>query len=169
MERIRRLGSIGVSVGVALVAIGCTSEPHTTPAKATPDPVTFVTTDVPQPASPVQTVAPPPSTTNPPAVNDGDPVYTVRRYLSRWTGHPLQPDDTEGRYPLVCPASTLANNPGRLTGTLSFAADNMTSNQGASGEVEVSVPVTNSSSVTTTLTFDVRKGPQGYCIADITG
>ncbi|MFD0364519.1 hypothetical protein ACFQZZ_24020 [Nocardia sp. GCM10030253] len=103
------------------------------------------------------------------SLNEGDARYTVRRYLSRWVGQPVNPDDTEGKYPLVCPGSVLAANPGRLTGTTAFADSEMTSSPTGISDVEVSVPVTNSSGVTKPTVFMLPIGPDGYCITDISG
>ncbi|WP_433561660.1 hypothetical protein ACQP1O_29275 [Nocardia sp. CA-151230] len=162
------------AVALCALAVGCAQTPHTAHSseKARPVPTgsldTLGTTS--QAATttpaPVTTTAPPQSAPAQPAYTEDDARYTVRRYLSRWIGQPLQPDDTEGRYPLVCAGSTLANNPGRLTGTTAFDADRMTARTGDTGAA-VTVPVTNSSAVTTVLTFTLRAATQGYCIVDI--
>ncbi|MEV6429573.1 hypothetical protein [Nocardia sp. NPDC051463] len=102
-------------------------------------------------------------------LNEGDARYTVERYLSRWIGTPVHADDTEGKYPLVCPGSVQAANPGRLTGTTAFADNQLTSRSTGIAEVEVSVPVTNSSGVARTTVFTLNIGPEGYCISDISG
>ncbi|MEV6773586.1 hypothetical protein AB0N05_33635 [Nocardia sp. NPDC051030] len=99
--------------------------------------------------------------------NDADARYTVQRYLSRWIGKPVNANDTEGKYPLVCAGSTLANNPGKLTGTTAFAASQMTSEKISRSDVEVSVPVTNSSGVSQPTTFSLTVGSEGYCVNDI--
>lgn len=101
------------------------------------------------------------------AFDDADARYAVRRYLSRWIGKPVNADDIEGKYPLVCPGSVLANNPGRLTGTTGFGE--MTTAPAGISDVLVTVPVTNSSGVTQPMVFTVAVGPEGYCINDITG
>lgn len=97
--------------------------------------------------------------------NEADARYTVQRYLSRWTGNPVDKDDVEGKYPLVCAGSVLANNPGRLTGTTAFGQ--LTSKGSGISDVDVSVPVTNSSGVTQPMVFKTTIGPEGYCINDI--
>ncbi|WP_330179105.1 hypothetical protein OHB26_21690 [Nocardia sp. NBC_01503] len=97
--------------------------------------------------------------------NEADARYTVQRYLSRWTGNPVDKDDVEGRYPLVCAGSVLANNPGRLTGTTAFGQ--LTSKGSGISDVDVSVPVTNSSGATQPMVFKTTIGPEGYCINDI--
>ncbi|WP_051021979.1 hypothetical protein [Nocardia pneumoniae] len=114
--------------------------------------------------------------------NDADARHTVRRYLSRFVGSPLDPADKEGTYPLVCkaapatwdPTSTgrpipapLADNQGMLTGTTEFADQQIRSEQLNADYVTVLVPVTNSAGVTQTRTFTLRSGPDGYCIGDV--
>ncbi len=114
--------------------------------------------------------------------NEADARHTVRRYLSRFVGTPLDPSDKEGTYPLVCKASPanwdpngtgsptappLANNPGRLTGTTKFTDQEIRSERLRAGYVTVEVPVTNSSGVTQTRTFTLTAGAEGYCIGDV--
>ncbi|WP_084529729.1 hypothetical protein [Nocardia crassostreae] len=98
---------------------------------------------------------------------EADARYAVYRYLSRWVGRPVDSSDVEGAYPLVCAGSVLAGNPGRLTGTTAFGES--TSRVVGRDDVEVSVPVTNSSGVTGPLVFATAIGPEGYCINDISG
>ncbi|MEV0249880.1 hypothetical protein AB0H76_24985 [Nocardia sp. NPDC050712] len=117
-----------------------------------------------------------------PGYDDADARHTVRRYLSRFVGTPLDPADTEGDYPLVCSASPAAwdptgtgkpvpaplfNNPGRLTGTTKFADQQISSERLRGDYIAVTVPVTNSSSVTQTRTFTLVEQPEGYCIGDV--
>ncbi|MEV6068882.1 hypothetical protein AB0L82_20215 [Nocardia sp. NPDC052001] len=97
--------------------------------------------------------------------NEADARYTVQRYLSRWVGKPVDVNDIEGKYPLVCPGSVLSNNPGRLTGTTGFG-EFSTQPTGIS-DVDVTVPVTNSSGVTQPMLFKTAIGPEGYCINDL--
>lgn len=99
--------------------------------------------------------------------NEADARYAVRRYLSRWVGKPVDANDVEGKYPLVCAGSVLANNPGKLTGTTGFG--DMTSETTGIADVEVSVPVTNSSGVTQPMVFMTTIESEGYCIKDISG
>ncbi|MFE7744084.1 hypothetical protein [Nocardia sp. NPDC057455] len=116
------------------------------------------------------------------AYNDADARHTVRRYLSRFVGTPLDPADKEGDYPLICKASPatwdpkgtgrpsvapLANNQGVLTGVTEFADQQIRSEQVNTDYIAVLVPVTNSSGVTQTRTFTLHSGPDGYCIGDI--
>ncbi|MET8878099.1 hypothetical protein [Nocardia sp. NPDC004604] len=117
-----------------------------------------------------------------PGPNEADARHTVRRYLARFVGTPLDPSDKEGTYPLVCKASPanwdptgtgsptsapLANNPGRLTGITKFTDQEIRSERLRADYVTVEVPVTNSSGVTQTRTFTLTEGSEGYCIGDI--
>ncbi|WP_162958435.1 hypothetical protein [Nocardia yunnanensis] len=158
------------------MTLGCTDSAHTTPAtteRFAPPVGSLDTLGTTSPA--VTTVAPPtaaPTTAAPapaaqPGLSEDDARYTVRRYLARWVGQPLQPDDTEGKYPLVCGGSVLAANPGRLTGTIAFDNDHMTARRTGDTGAEVTVPVTNSANVTTVMTFALRAAAQGYCLADV--
>lgn len=114
--------------------------------------------------------------------NDADARHTVRRYLARFVGEPLDPADKEGDYPLICKATPaewdpsgtgsptappLANNPGKLTGVTDFAGQQIFSDRIGSGYLTVEVPVTNSSGVTKTRTFTLAEGDEGYCIGDV--
>ncbi|MGQ4618334.1 hypothetical protein [Nocardia sp. R7R-8] len=116
------------------------------------------------------------------AYNDADARHSVRRYLSRFVGTPLDPADKEGDYPLVCKASPatwdpkgtgrpspapLANNQGALTGATDFADQQIRSEQVNTEYIAVLVPVTSSSGVTQTRTFTLRSGTDGYCIGDV--
>ncbi|MFE3057012.1 hypothetical protein [Nocardia sp. NPDC059239] len=161
------------AVALCALAVGCAQTPHTAHSSEKARPLPTGSLDTLGTTSQAATTTPAPVTTTPtqsataqPAFTEDDARYTVRRYLSRWIGQPLQPDDTEGKYPLVCAGSTLANNPGRLTGTTAFDADRMTARTGDTGAA-VTVPVTNSSAVTTVLTFTLRAATQGYCVVDI--
>ncbi|WP_309234662.1 hypothetical protein [Nocardia sp. XZ_19_385] len=116
--------------------------------------------------------------------DDADARHTVRRYLSRFVGSPLDPADKEGDYPLLCnanPASwdpngtgkpipaPLFNNSGRLTGTTKFADQQIGSERLRGDYIAVTVPVTNSSGATQTRTFTLVEQPEGYCIGDVSG
>ncbi|GAB2535193.1 hypothetical protein GCM10027167_45210 [Nocardia heshunensis] len=156
------------TVAWCVLAVGCSQSANHAPAadQALPKPVGSLDTlgaTTPE-ATPVTSAAAPSAA---PAFTEDDARYTVRRYLSRWVGQPLLPDDTEGRYPLVCTGSVLANNPGKLTGTISFDNDRMAARRTGDGGAEVTVPVTNSSTMTTIVTFTLRAGAQSYCIEDI--
>ncbi|MFE9582891.1 hypothetical protein ACFYO1_41420 [Nocardia sp. NPDC006044] len=114
--------------------------------------------------------------------NEADARHTVRRYLARFVGTPLDAADKEGTYPLVCKASPatwdpagtgkaisapLADNPGKLTGATKFADQEISSERLRGDYLAVEVPVTNSAGVTKTRTFTLTSGPQGYCIGDV--
>jgi hypothetical protein len=114
--------------------------------------------------------------------NAADARHTVRRYLSRFVGTPLDPTDQEGTYPLVCTASPatwdpkgtgrpqqapLANNPGKLTGSTAFADQEISSDPPQSSYITVHVPVTNSAGVAQNRTFTLSEGTEGYCIGDV--
>ncbi|WP_431966325.1 hypothetical protein [Nocardia sp. bgisy134] len=114
--------------------------------------------------------------------NDADARHTVRRYLARFVGEPLDPADKEGDYPLICKASPaewdpkgtgsptpppLANNPGKLTGATDFAGQQISSDRIGDGYLTVEVPVTNSSGVTQVRTFTLTESDEGYCIGDV--
>ncbi|WP_240771603.1 hypothetical protein [Nocardia sp. CS682] len=114
--------------------------------------------------------------------NDADARHTVRRYLARIVGTPLDAADKDGTYPLVCKASPatwdptgtgrpsaapLANNPGKLTGVTKFADQEISSETLRGDYLAVEVPVTNSAGVTKTRTFTLVAGAQGYCIGDV--
>ncbi|MFE3194200.1 hypothetical protein ACFXHA_34700 [Nocardia sp. NPDC059240] len=168
--RVLRLLSVAAVCGVVA---GCGASAHTVPAAertGTPpvgslDTLGTTSQTVSATAAPQASVAQIPTAA--PALSEDDARYTVRRYLSRWIGQPLQPDDTEGRYPLVCAGSVLANNPGKLTGTISFDNDRMAAHRTGDGGAEVTVPVTNSATVTTIISFTLRAAAQSYCIEDI--
>lgn len=114
--------------------------------------------------------------------NEADARHTVRRYLARFVGAPLDAADKEGTYPLVCKASPatwdptgtgktiaapLAGNPGKLTGATKFADQEISSEPLRGDYLAVEVPVTDSAGVTKTRTFTLTAGPQGYCIGDV--
>ncbi|MBF6238028.1 hypothetical protein IU474_13245 [Nocardia otitidiscaviarum] len=114
--------------------------------------------------------------------NGADARHTVRRYLARFTGEPLDPADQEGTYPLVCAATPgswdpeqtgqattppLALNPGQLTGVTSFIDQSIESAWPDGGYITVSVPVTNASGVQQKRTFTLKSGDEGYCIGDV--
>lgn len=114
--------------------------------------------------------------------NDADARHTVRRYLARFVGTPLDATDKEGTYPLVCKASPadwdptgsgktgaapLATNPGKLTGVTKFADQEIHSDPPRGDYIPVDVPVTNSAGTTQTRVFTLAAGPQGYCIGDV--
>ncbi len=117
-----------------------------------------------------------------PGYDAADARHTVRRYLARLTGRPLDPADQEADHPLICPAepatwdpegsgapvsAPLANDPGTLTGIIGFTDQQISSEQLTVGYMAVDVPVTNASGVTQNRTFLLFEGDEGYCIGDI--
>lgn len=115
------------------------------------------------------------------AYNDADARHTVRRYLARLTDKPIDADDVEDKYPLVCdnsatwdPAGTgaqvappLHDDPTKLGKISGYTDSELTSQPGRLDYVTVSVPVRNSSGVAATKTFTLRVGSNGYCIGDV--
>lgn len=117
-----------------------------------------------------------------PVYDAADARHTVRRYLARSTGQPLDAADLEDRYPLVCAADSatwdpqasgapvvapLAQNPGTLDGITGFADQQISSQPMTTGYMAVAVPVTNASGITQNRTFLLEQGDDGYCIGDI--
>ncbi|WP_225726694.1 MULTISPECIES: hypothetical protein [unclassified Nocardia] len=98
---------------------------------------------------------------------EADARYVVRRYLSRLIGAPVNPDDVEAKYRLVCPDSPLLGKPGILPGITAFAADGITSRPGPNAEVAVTVPVTDAAGTAQTITFALTVSQDGYCIKDL--
>ncbi|WP_280272314.1 hypothetical protein [Nocardia wallacei] len=110
---------------------------------------------------------------------DADARHTVRRYLARAAGTPLDPADREATHPLVCAANwdptgtgraatpPLATNPNKLTGVKSFVDDSITSEQLRTGYLTVSAPVTDSTGAQQERTFTVKATDQGYCVGDV--
>ncbi|PXX63043.1 hypothetical protein DFR70_10697 [Nocardia tenerifensis] len=114
--------------------------------------------------------------------NDADARHTVRRYLARFVGTPLDAADKEGTYPLICKATPatwdptgtgkgipapLAVTPGKLTGATKFADQEISSERLRGDYIAVQVPVTNPAGTTQTRTFTLVAGAQGYCIGDV--
>ncbi|MFQ6229832.1 hypothetical protein [Nocardia sp. NPDC002869] len=117
-----------------------------------------------------------------PVYDAADARHTVRRYLARSAGQPLDPADLEDRYPLVCAASPatwdpestgapvaapLAENPGTLGSITGFTDQQISSQPLTTGYMAVAVPVTNESGITQNRTFLLEQGDDGYCIGDI--
>ncbi|WP_280384828.1 hypothetical protein [Nocardia wallacei] len=112
--------------------------------------------------------------------NDADARHTVRRYLARSTGRPLDPADREDTHPLICDAAwdpagsgrtaaaPLSTNPGKLTGVRSFVDQSITSAPLRGNYLSVSAPVTTASG-TQEQTFTLRLTDQGYCLGDVSG
>ncbi|MBY8858723.1 hypothetical protein K7711_19775 [Nocardia sp. CA2R105] len=117
-----------------------------------------------------------------PTFNDADARHTVRRYLDRVTGTPLDPADKETTHPLRCTAATgtwdptgagrtttapLASEPGKLDDVQSFVDQSLTSGTLRGSYVTVSASVLTTGGVEQTRTFTLKSGKQGYCIGDV--
>lgn len=116
-----------------------------------------------------------------PVYSDIDATYAVERYLGRFTGAPVNPDDLEGDYPLVCdnraiwdPQGTgvptvppLANNPGRLTGSASYNPDSVYVAFTNGVYKTVYADVTNVSGFEQNQVFTLTPAANGYCIGDV--
>ncbi len=116
-----------------------------------------------------------------PMYTDLDAVHTVERYLGRSTGDPVDPNDLEGDYPVVCDNSTpwdpqgtgspiappLANNPGRLTGTASYNPDSVYVAYSDDAYSTVYADVTNVSGFEQNQVFTLTRDGNGYCIGDV--
>ncbi|MGN2634882.1 hypothetical protein ACTD5D_01545 [Nocardia takedensis] len=115
--------------------------------------------------------------------NDADARHTVRRYLARVVGEPLDPADAEADYPLVCavgetewdPRGTgtptrppLAAAADALKGVTEFDGQEISSSRISAEYLTVAAPVTDSTGTTKTRTFTLAESPRGYCIGDIT-
>lgn len=121
--------------------------------------------------------------------NDADARHTVRRYLSRLVGEPLDPADTEDIHPLICAASPadwdptgsgesvaapLAANPRKLGDVTAFTGEQLTSAWLSADYITVDVPVTDDDGVTQARTFTLTQretdagNSAGYCIGDVT-
>lgn len=114
--------------------------------------------------------------------NDADARHTVRRYLSRLVGEPVDPTDAEDTYPLVCAAEPsswdpkatgrattppLAANPGKLTGVTAFIDQSLESEWPREDYITVTGTVTNAAGVQQKRTFTLKSGDEGYCIGDV--
>ncbi|MFD3594056.1 hypothetical protein ACFWU5_15115 [Nocardia sp. NPDC058640] len=118
-----------------------------------------------------------------PAYDDADARHTVRRYLARATGKPLDAADIEADHPLTCKAAPaswdpdgtgnpvappLTGNSGKVGNVTSFAGDELRSEQIRGDYLAVHVPVTTSPGGTRARTFTVTTTAEGYCIGDVT-
>ncbi|WP_068030072.1 hypothetical protein [Nocardia mexicana] len=114
------------------------------------------------------------------AFNDADARHTVRRYLSRSVGRPLNAADREDTHPLICDAAwdptgsgrtaaaPLTINPDKLTGVRSFVDQSITSKPLRGNYLSASAPVTTAAG-TQERTFTLRLTDQGYCLGDVSG
>lgn len=117
-----------------------------------------------------------------PGFNDADARHTVRRYLDRLTGTPLNPADKESTHPLVCPAGPATWDPtgsghptappaaldvGMLGGLESFVDQAITSEAPRGAYIKVSAPVLTALGSQQDRTFTLKDGKQGYCIGAV--
>ncbi|WP_410871672.1 hypothetical protein [Nocardia sp. A7] len=118
-----------------------------------------------------------------PGYDDADARHTVRRYLARATGKPLNAADIEADHPLTCKASPanwdpegtgnptaapLTGDSGKVGNVTSFDEEELRSEQVRGDYLAVHVPVTTSAGGTRTRTFTVVATAEGYCIGDVT-
>lgn len=118
-----------------------------------------------------------------PGYDEADARHTVRRYLARTSGKPLDPADIEADHPLTCKASPaswdptgsgnpvaapLAGDSAKVGNVTSYAGDELRSEQVRGDYLAVHVPVTTSPGGTRTRTFTVVATAEGYCIGDVT-
>ncbi|WP_369633455.1 hypothetical protein [Nocardia sp. JMUB6875] len=115
--------------------------------------------------------------------NDADARHTVRRFLSRSTGKPLDPADREDAFPLVCAAGRtwdpegtgkpanvpLAVNPSKPGTVKTFVDESIKSEWPRGGYITVSVPVTTGTGNQTKQIYTLKSGSEGYCIGDVSG
>ncbi|MFE3191623.1 hypothetical protein ACFXHA_21615 [Nocardia sp. NPDC059240] len=115
--------------------------------------------------------------------NDADARHTVRRYLSRAIGKPIDPSDREDAYPLICAAGRtwdpdgsgkavmvpLAVNPAKAGTVKTFVDDSLKSEWPRGGYITVSVPVTTGTGNQTKQIYTLKSGSEGYCIGDVSG
>ncbi|MEC3914064.1 hypothetical protein [Nocardia sp. CDC160] len=115
--------------------------------------------------------------------NDADARHTVRRFLSRAVGRPLDPSDREDAYPLVCAAgrtwdpdgsgkpanAPLAVNPSKPGTVRTFVDESIKSEWPRGGYITVSVPVTTGTGNQTKQIYTLKSGSEGYCIGDVSG
>ncbi|MFF2394362.1 hypothetical protein [Nocardia sp. NPDC058114] len=118
-----------------------------------------------------------------PGYDDADARHTVRRYLARATGKPLNAADIEADHPLTCKASPASWDPegtgnpiaapltgdsGKVGNVTSYTGEELRSEQVRGDYLAVHVPVTTSPGGTRTRTFTVVATAEGYCIGDVT-
>jgi hypothetical protein len=119
-----------------------------------------------------------------PSFNDADARHTVRRYLDRVTGSPIDPADKESTHPLRCAATPgtwdptgegrattppLATESAALDDVQSFVDQSLTSAALRGPYVSVTASVLTSAGTEQTRTFTLKSGKQGYCIGDVSG
>lgn len=101
-----------------------------------------------------------------PAFDDADARHTVRRFLSRLAGKPLDPADVESRYPLLCDGSAQDRYPAAIAG---FEDQAIKSDWPRGDSITVSVPVTTLTGIQKKQTYTLKSGAGGYCIGDVSG
>ncbi|MGW6727217.1 hypothetical protein ACWF9G_15060 [Nocardia sp. NPDC055029] len=118
-----------------------------------------------------------------PGYDEADARHTVRRYLARAAGKPLDPADIEATHPLTCEATLttwdpqgtgnpaappLTGDSAKVGNVTSYAGEELRSDQVRGDYLAVHVPVTTSPGGTRTRTFTVAPTGEGYCIGDVT-
>ncbi|WP_235581639.1 hypothetical protein [Rhodococcus sp. Leaf278] len=110
-----------------------------------------------------------------------DAAYTVDRYLGRIAGIPVNPNDVEVSYPLVCEsrgtwdpngtglptAPPLAQNPAILPSITSFDPDSVFVTAQNGIYTQVNADIIDASGAYQNRTFVLTVGGEGYCIGDI--
>ncbi|WP_415972070.1 hypothetical protein [Rhodococcus sp. 077-4] len=110
-----------------------------------------------------------------------DAAYTVDRYLGRLAGIPVNRNDVEENYPLVCDgrqtwdplgtgsptAPPLVENPEILPGIASFDPDSVFVTGQNGIYTQVNADIVDASSTYRNRTFVLAVGGEGYCIGDI--
>lgn len=116
-----------------------------------------------------------------PVFDAADAAYTVDRYLGRIAAIPVNPDDVEASYPLVCesrgtwdPNGTgspttppLADNPEILPSITSFDPDSVFVTAENGIYTQVNADIIDASGAYQNRTFVLTVGGEGYCIGDI--
>ncbi|NLU84804.1 hypothetical protein HCA44_18700 [Rhodococcus sp. HNM0569] len=111
-----------------------------------------------------------------------DAEWTLHRYLSRETGRPVDPADTEDRYPLVCPGNSpwdpestgaggeppLKADPDSAPRIASFDTDEMTVTPLRGDYMSIDVPATDVAGNSGVATAVLSIGPDGYCMGELT-
>ncbi|MFY2787606.1 hypothetical protein [Rhodococcus sp. MALMAid1271] len=120
-------------------------------------------------------------TGSPQVFDAADAAYTVDRYLGRVAGSPVNRNDVEQNYPLVCearrtwdPAATgsptaspLAENPGILPAITSFDPDSVFVTAQNGIYTQVNADIIDASGNYQNRTFVLTIGGEGYCIGNI--
>ena len=116
-----------------------------------------------------------------PVFDAADAAYTVDRYLGRIAGIPVNRDDVEERYPLVCDARQtwdpngtgsptappLSQNPAILPSITSFDPDSVFVTAQNGLYTQVNADIIDTSGAYQNRTFLLAIGGEGYCIGDI--